>query len=384
MHITTTREAILPALTLGAKASDTRSVVPILGCVLLSAEAGWMDLTTTDIETAAKSSIKCLIVEEGVAVLPIKGLAAFVKALPRGAAVSIKTAADGKTANLESGDRTASLDTMEVADFPGVAMGHLPVDFKMPAAELHRLFRKVRPAISTEVTRYYLNGIYLTAIETEAGDVLRAVATDGHKLMLADTPLPSPLDAKALRGKSETPWGIIVPTLAVSLIMDLIGKQPTGNVHIRCSDVRISVRQGPQIVVSKTIDGTFPEYDRVIPRSGTNILTTDATNCASVVTAAAKAVSKDKSQPAKFTLAEDDVNVSAYNADGARSASKLNGITRYAGDPMEIGFQSGYVGQILGVVDGPVHFAFSNNEAPVLITADNEPSWLAVLMPHKV
>jgi DNA polymerase-3 subunit beta len=380
MHIATTREAILAPLTLGSKVTDTRRYgIPILGCVMLSADAGWMDMTTTDMEVAVKSSIKTLIVEPGACVLPIMPLIAFVKALPKGAAVSIKLAEDGLHADLESGYRTATMTTMPLVDYPGVMPPKTEVEFKIDAAELHRILRQVRPAISTEETRYYLNGICLFAEKGDGEERLRAVATDGHRLMMADTALPDGLKVGAL-GKD----GTIVPLVAVGLILEMLGKKPTGLVTFRHCGTRIGVRYGSQLLMSNLIDGTFPEYQRVIPRHNSNVMTTNAADCASIVTGIANAVSKEHSRPVKFSLGT-EVMVSARNADsGAFSQSKLNGITSYAGDDMEIGFQARYVRDLLAVVDGTVHFACGDASAPAVITSDAEPRWLAVLMPMRV
>lgn len=366
MTTTFARDDLASALPLLLKATDRRSRVPILAHVWVRAGADSAVIYATDMETAATAHIAASGTG-GNYVLPARALLAFVKSCPKGATIDVTA---GETiANLACGGATATLPTLSVDDFPRPGFPAKSVDFTMPAADLARLFSQVQHAVSTEGARYYLCGALLQCWEAS----LRAVALDGHQLAVTDVALPA--------GLAGNPFADgIVPTAAVTLILSALGKAK-GDVTVSVADTRIRVSLGNIEIASKLIDGTFPEYERVIPRENANVLTADAGE----ITAAASAFiagSTERGVPMAFDLVPGDgCAVSASKGNGAVSAHRLNGITRYAGKAMRLGLQARYVRAALGPLSGEVQIAVRDPKSPVVITSAANPGYLAVVMP---
>lgn len=382
MQVTIAREAFLPALTLAVKASDTRGTIPILAHVHLSVADGVATIVGTNMEVAGKT---CVPAEgaNGVCVLPGKPLLAFIKSLAKGSMVQIS--ADGDNAEVSCGDLSANLAVMSPDDFPAFTLSSDPVEFTMSAADLARMFRHVRPSISTEATRYYLNGAFLECCDDD-GRAIRAVATDGHRLTRSEAPMPAGLELNSFTAKlNRKDGGVIVPTSGVVLVLDMLGKAPQGDVTVSVAAHRISVHYGNRAVISKLVDGKFPEYRRVIPSGNENLLTTNAADLAAAAKGVADAVSKDTMRAVKLELDSGcDCMISASDTSGSKSRRKLNGITRYEGEPLEVGFQARYVRDLMGVISGTVRIAFDRPSSPAVITCESEPGYLSVLMPIRV
>ncbi len=370
MRVLTTRGALLPALTLASKSVDKRNSIPILGCALLSVnDNSELRVTGTDMELASVMTLDVASDETGSVALQLKPLIAYVKALDKMSDVLIEATEGGEDAvRVTSGERTASFVRSPVDDFPSVSEAAYTMSFVLDASVLARMIATVKPAISTEETRYYLNGIHIGVSEGN----LRFLATDGHRLMLARMPLPE--------GVEPTWQGVILPRIALCPIAELLGKKPCGEVSVSISDTRLRIKHGQSEVVTKLIDGTFPDIDRVIPRNNGNVLIVDAAECA----ATAKALDQLDdlvSTPVKFSLSADGCTMSFRDVENGASAVKLNGITHYVGDDMEIGFQARYVRELLGVVSGEVEIRLDVPTTPATMTAASEPGWQAVLMP---
>jgi DNA polymerase-3 subunit beta len=252
--------------------------------------------------------------------------------------------------------------------------GTLPHRFSLPADRLRGLIDRTRFAISTEETRYYLNGIYLHVTESEGGKVLRGVATDGHRLARVEEDLPE--------GAGSMP-GVIVPRKTVAELRKLL-EEMSGNVEIALSDTRIQFSVGSVRLTSKLIDGTFPEYERVIPRDNDKVLRVRKKDFSDAV-ARVSAISSERARPVKLSLARDLLVLSAASPDQGTATEELDSDrVKYEASPLEIGFQARYLNDITDQIQEQVEFRFADGAAPTVVRDAADASALYVLMPMRV
>ena len=249
MRVTVERAALLKALGHVHRVVERRNTIPILSNVLLRAEDGALRLKATDLDIEVTETISADITEGGSTTVPAYVIYDIVRKLSDGAQVSLEMAGDAGQVQIRSGRSRFMLQALPESDFPDLAAGDLPHRFTLPAADLKRLIEKTQFAISTEETRYYLNGIYLHAAESHGKPVLRAVATDGHRLAQVELPLPA--------GAKDMP-GVIVPRKTVVELAKL-AEDGDGDVRIELSPSKIRVTTARVVLTSKLIDGTFPD-----------------------------------------------------------------------------------------------------------------------------
>lgn len=348
MRVTLDRADLAHALAIVTKAIETRNTIPILANVLLAVEDGQLRLTGTDLDVEIATSLPVLDCQPGSVTVPGKMLADIAKR----ATGDISLTAEGHQLIVKSGKSRYKLDVLPAEDFPSFSAGKFDTTLELDLATL------VAPCvhcISTDETRYYLAGVYLHAVEGH----LVAVATDGHRLMRnighAGT-LPSSLEG-----------GVILPR-------KLVGLLPKGVVTLELSQNKVRVTTGSTVITSKMIDGTFPDYVRVIPTGNGNVLTVDRQALMKSVERVA-AVADDRSRAVKFAVG--DVLCLSL-ADKASDEVEAT----FEGEPLEIGFNSRYVGEMLGALDEPnVRFAFGDAGSPAVIKGEGE--WTAVLMPMR-
>jgi DNA polymerase-3 subunit beta len=271
-----------------------------------------------------------------------------------------------------SGRYAGKLKTLPRDDFPVIAEGDLPTSFEMDARQLASIIDKTRFAISTEETRYYLNGIFFHATD-EDGGLLRAAATDGHRL--ARYTLSRPTGAEGMPD-------VIVPRKAVAEIRKLLDEHLDGRVAIDLSPSKIRFTLGSAILTSKLIDGTFPDYSRVIPTANDKLLKVDPKSFGQGVDRVAT-IASDKTRAVKMALDADKVTLSVTSPENGTAAEELAG--DYSAAAMEIGFNARYLKDIIDQVDGDtVEMHLADAAAPTLIRASGDDAALYVLMPMRV
>ena len=248
-----------------------------------------------------------------------------------------------------------------------------PTKFSLGAKEFARLIDKTRFAISTEETRYYLNGVYLHGAKTEDGTaVLRTVATDGHRLALAE--LPAPVGAENLEG-------IIVPRKAVAEARRLVDGVDD-DIEIEVSDTKIVVRAGRAVLTSKLIDGSFPDYGRVIPKGNDRKLTIDNKAFEAAVDRVST-VSAERSRSVKMSLSDGKLVLAVNHAETGVGNEELE--AEYGSEAMEIGFNAKYLLDIAGQIEAvEAEFMFSDPASPALVLDPSDDSARYVLMPLRV
>jgi DNA polymerase-3 subunit beta len=241
--------------------------------------------------------------------------------------------------------------------------GKLPHRFTVGAGQMRDLVDRTRFAISTEETRYYLNGIYLHAADSDGTKVLRAVATDGHRLARFEEPLPE--------GAAGIP-GVIVPRKTVVELRKL-AEETQDAIEVHLSDTKIRFDLGSVHLTSKLIDGTFPEYDRVIPRGNDKVLEVNKKAFAEAVGRVA-AISSERSRPVKLSLDRNRLLLSASSAEQGQAEEELDSeVVRYDAAPIEIGFQARYLNDITDQIGERVVFKFADGSAPTLVMDAESP-----------
>ncbi|MBF0888109.1 DNA polymerase III subunit beta [Gluconobacter sp. Dm-74] len=354
--------------------AEKRNTIPILANVLMSFEGDVLRLTATDMEIAVVEDVPATGERSGSTTVPAAVLFEIVRKLPDGVALEFDHQDSEAPLALRAGRYATSLNVLPVDDFPAMVAGDLPHRFSLPAATLRGLIDRTKFAISNEETRYYLNGIYLHVAENGATPMLRAVATDGHRLARVETDLP-----EGARGMP----GVIIPRKTVNELRKLLD-EGAADLEVSLSDTRIQFQAGPVLLTSKLIDGTFPEYERVIPKGNDRILRVGKRDFAAAVGRVA-AISQERSRPVKLSVTQNMLNLSATSPDQGVAHEELDeNAVSYDAAPIEIGFQARYLTDITDQIDVEVEFAFSDSSAPTIVRDTASPSALYVLMPMRV
>ena len=371
MKVAIERAVLLKAMSRAQGVVERRNTIPILANVLLEASGGSLSLRATDLDLEVIEDLPAMVETAGATTVSAHMLHEIVRKLPDGAQLNLH--ADPETGRLDviAGRSRFSLATLPREDFPVMASSEYECSFAMPAPIVRRLFDKSKFAVSTEETRYYLNGVYLHVPDAET-PVLRAVATDGHRLARIDTDLPP--------GAEEAP-GVIVPRKTVGELRKLLDDDEA-EIAISVSETKIRFSVNGLVLTSKVIDGAFPDYTRVIPAGNTRRLEVDASEFASAVDRVAT-VSSERSRAVKLSLDQDRLTLSVNAPDSGSAAEEL--VVAYNDDAMEIGFNARYLLEIASQVDREnAVFMFADANAPTLVREGDDDSAVYVVMPMRV
>jgi DNA polymerase-3 subunit beta len=368
------RATLLKALAHVQSVVEKRNTIPILANVMLAVKDSKLTLTATDMEIAIVEHVGATTARPGATTAPAATLYEIVRKLPEGAEVEFDHAGGDSPLTLRAGRYATSLVVLPTDDFPSMTAGTLPNRFALPAQQLRALIDRTRFAISTEETRYYLNGIYLHAAASDGRKMLRAVATDGHRLARVEEELPE--------GAGSMP-GVIIPRKTINELRKLLD-EVSGEIGVALSDTRIQFEIGAVSLTSKLIDGTFPEYERVIPQGNDKILRVGKKDFSDAVARVA-AISSERSRPVKLSLQKDLLTLSAASPEQGTATEELDGDrVKYDQSPLEIGFQARYLNDITDQIAGEVEFCFADGAAPTVVRDAADGSALYVLMPMRV
>ena len=372
MKATIERAKLLRCLSHVQSVVERRNTIPILSNVLIEAHGdGTVKIMATDLDLQVVESLDAASVETpGAITVSAHLLFDIARKLPDGSQVSLETAENRMA--VKAGRSRFQLPTLPRDDFPMIVEGDLPTSFELPARTLAELIDRTRFAISTEETRYYLNGIFLHVTD----GVLKAAATDGHRLARFTLQRPEGADGMP---------DVIVPRKAVGELRKLLEEALDGIVLIDLSASKIRFTLGGEggvVLTSKLIDGTFPDYSRVIPTGNDKLLRLDPKSFYEGVDRVAT-IATEKTRAVKMGLDHDKVTLSVTSPDNGTAAEEVP--ADYASDSFEIGFNANYLKDILGQIDGDtVELHLADAGAPTLIRQNDKSPALYVLMPMRV
>ncbi len=372
MKATIERATLLKGLSHVQSVVERRNTIPILSNVLIEATAeGTLKLMATDLDLQINESIAAAVDQPGATTVSAHTLFDIARKLPEGSQVQL-AASEGRM-SIVAGRARFSLGTLPRDDFPVIAEGELPTQFELPAETLKQIIDKTRFAISTEETRYYLNGIFLHVADGDSSNpVLKAAATDGHRL--ARVMLPRPEGAESMPD-------VIVPRKCIGELRKLLD-EVDGSVGVSLSPTKIRFDLGQAILTSKLIDGTFPDYSRVIPTGNDKILKIDPKSFMEGVDRVST-IATEKTRAVKMALDRDKITLSVTSPENGTAAEEVPG--EYVALPFEIGFNSRYLMDILAQIDGDmVEVHLADAAAPTLIRENDKSPALYVLMPMRV
>ena len=372
MKLSIERATLLRAVSQAQSVVERRNTIPILANVLIEAEGSTVSFRATDLDIEVGDKAPAQVERAGATTVSAVTFHEIVRKLPDGALVSLTEDTTAGRLTIEAGRSSFQLATLPREDFPVMASTDYTANFSASAPDLRRLFDKSKFAISTEETRYYLNGVYFHVVEEGAMKVLRAVATDGHRLARIDATLPE--------GAEPMP-GVIVPRKTVGELRKLLDDDEA-QIAVSVSDTKIRFATPEITLTSKVIDGTFPDYVRVFPAGNTRRMEVDAVDFAKAVDRVAT-VSSERSRAVKMALDEDRLILSVNAPDAGNAEEEL--AVAYGDEKLEIGFNAKYLLEIASQVDREnAVFMFSSPAEPPLMREGNDESAIYVVMPMRV
>ena len=372
MKLSIERASLLKAVAQAQSVVERRNTIPILANVLIEASGDVATFRATDLDIEVVDKATAVVERAGSTTVSAVTLNEIVRKLPDGALVTLSEDSASGRLTIEAGRSNFSLATLPKEDFPVMASSDYATNFSCAAPVLRRLFDKSKFAISTEETRYYLNGVYMHVSESDGVKVLRCVATDGHRLARIDAGLPEGADNMD---------GVIVPRKTVGELRKLLDDDEM-MIAVSVSETKIRFATPDITLTSKVIDGTFPDYTRVIPQNNTRRMEVDAAEFARAVDRVAT-VSSERSRAVKLQLDEDRLILSVNAPDSGAAEEELS--VAYGDERLEIGFNAKYLLEIASQVDREnAVFMFNSSGDPILMREGNDTSAIYVVMPMRV
>jgi len=372
MKFSIERATLLKAVAQAQSVVERRNTIPILANVLIEAEGGTVSFRATDLDIEVVDRATAMVERAGATTVSAVLLHEIVRKLPDGALVALADDPHTGRLTVQAGRSSFQLTTLPREDFPVMASSEYQTGFTAKAGLLKRLFEKAKFAVSTEETRYYLNGVYFHVAESDGQPTLRCVATDGHRLARIDAPLPAGAQGMA---------GVIVPRKTVGELRKLLDDDDA-DIAVSVSETKLRFATAEIALTSKVIDGTFPDYARVIPTGNSRRLEVDAGEFAKAVDRVAT-VSQERSRAVKLALDEDKLVLSVNSPESGTATEEL--VVAYADDPLEIGFNAKYLLEIAGQIDREnAVFMLNGAGDPALVREGGDPSAVYVVMPMRV
>lgn len=364
------RAALIKVLARANDVVERRTTVPILANVLIEAGNDVLRVTASDLDIEIVEVAQAAVEGQGKTTVSARFLFDIARKLPSDGPVKLSMDAGGKL--IVTGGRSRfSLPVLPVDDFPTLAAAEMPTHFAIDAAVLRRIIDTTRFAICTEETRYYLNGIYLH-LDSGASGELRAAATDGHRLARVGIAQPE--------GAGDMP-GVIVPRKTVATLRKMLDGVD-GAVEIALSTSKVRFHLGEAVLTSKLIDGTFPDYTRVIPTSNDKLLRCDPkalAKCLERVTT----IATEKTRSVKVGLEKDKLTLTVSSPENGTAIEELP--CDYASAPIEVGFNARYMLDVLTQIEGDVvEMHLHDAAAPTMVRESEGSPALFVVMPMRV
>ena len=372
MQFIVKRDILLKSLSFVQGVVEKKNTLPILSNILIEAKDNKLVLSATDMDLSITEKIDCVIIEEGSTTVSAHTLYDIIRKLPDNSEVEI-ICNDGKIMTLRAGKSKFSLGCLPKDDFPLIEIGNLENELTINSGHLLKLINKTRFAISNEETRYFLNGIYFHSKKQDNNNLLSLVATDGHRL--------AKFDYIEKEKKIDELPGIIIPKKTVNELFKILIDYE-GDININLDSNKIVFFVGNSILISKLIDGSFPDYNRVIPSDNNNLLKINRHEF-SLAVDRVSTITSEKSPVIKFTLLKDIMNMSSVNSESGTATEDI--ATKYSGDKLEIGFNSKYILEMINnLEDEEIILNFKDSSSPVTAVEESNPGLIYVLMPMRV
>ena len=354
---------------------EVRHTLPILSNVVLSAENNELSLSSTNLDIFCSDKIDAEIVNSGEISVPAITFFEIVKRLPSGSDVILSMGDEDTELILKCGRSKFNLSTLKTEDFPILSDKDLSTNFVISADELSRMIDKTKFAISNEETRYYLNGIFFHKADSNSIKFLRAVATDGHRLAQYDIPLP--------QGAEEI-TGIIIPKKTVFELRKVLD-DADGDVSVSLNENKIKFSFNNLKIISKVIDGTFPDYTKVIPQNNDKKFKTNNSELKNAIDrVSAVAINEEtKSKAIKLTIENNKLNLSVESQSKGSAKEEID--ISYSNEKVDIGFNSRYLLDICNEVDGDeIDVNLLDSISPAIILDKTDENLFFVLMPMRI
>lgn len=366
MKFSVNRETILKPLQSVAGAVERRHTLPILSNLLLRVSEGSLTIIGTDLEVEL-----CAVVElteesaEGAVTVPAKKLVDICRTLPEQADIVIELTAD--KAVIRSGRSRFTLATLPEGEFPQIEQPEQAMTFTLPQRSLRRLIERTQFSMANQDVRYYLNGMLF---DTGEG-WLTAVATDGHRLAMAKEPCAELVDSQQC----------IVPRKGILELMRLL-ESVDEPVTLQLSENHLRATLPGFTFTSKLVDGRFPDYRRVLPKGGNNVLAADKATLRQALSRVA-ILSNEKFRGVRLQLAAEELRISANNPEQEEAEEAV--AVSYQGNDMEIGFNVSYLLDVLNAVEGEeVTITMNDPNSSGLINERDDDRALYVVMPMRL
>ena len=351
---------------------EKRNTIPVLSNVRIEALGDGISFKATDMDTEITEVVDAKIMETGATTAPAHMLYDIVRKLSDGSEVEITYPDDKGQLTIASGRSKFALSTIGVEDFPVISGDKLPINFSIGREELKDVIDRTQFAVSTEETRYYLNGLYVHAKTEGSTKVLRIVATDGHRLACVESPLPQ---------GAEKITGVIIPRKTIAEVRKLLDDTKAENIDVALSENKVRFTLEEVVLTSKLIDGTYPDYERVIPTDNDKILELKVKELANAVDRVS--VVAERTRAIKMHTSKGKVTITTSSPDLGSAMDELE--AKYDSDALEVGYNFRYLLDILAEVKGEtVQVSFSDASSPSVIHDTSDTSAIYVLMPMRV
>ncbi len=366
MQFEVAKQILLKAISSVNGAVEKKNTIPVLQNIKIEAKDDKVVLSATDMDILVTSAFDSDMKKGGATTVPAQMFFDIVRKIPDGAIMISQESPS--ILQIKSGKSKYSLPCIEASEFPNLSEGELGAEVEVDAEKFAKMIDKTRFAISNDETRYYLNGLYLQAMKTDSGFELRTVATDGHRMALS-----------FLVTDLKIPFGVILPKKSVAEIRRIIDGSKA--IKLAVSRVKIKIITDQTTIVSKLIDGEFPDYDKVLPKNNTQIAVINKKiffDCVDRVST----VATDKHRSLKLIVENGKMNLQVSTNDGSFAYEELD--VNYSGDRIETGFNSRYLLDIIGQIDkDELLMRFKDGSSPALIEAKDMNS-VFVIMPVRI
>lgn len=377
MKVVVERGDLLNALEYIDGVVEKRHAIPILANIKVEAlDNSFITLTATDLDLAITAQVTAQVLQNGTTTIPARSLFEITRRLMDGAnmVLAIDPEIDADLVTIEAGEARFTLPCLSADEFPNFEIGQTQHAFTINADILKTLFTKTRHAIANEEARYYLNGVYLHPAESSGVPVLRAVATDGHRLARTDTALPT--------GASDM-QGVIIPKKTVFELIKLL-EDAVGDVTVALSNNRIVLSVADFKLASKLIEGKYPDYTQVLPANNNKFLEISPRELAKSIDLVIS-ISPDKTRAVRINLQDANVTIASSSElnSGTTGVQKID--ARYTSDPLSIGFNAKYILDSLAAMEGDTaRFSFSTSMGAVLAHDATDANSEFLLMPLQI